>query len=1203
MDKRKINRINTIRRIGTGICLVVLTILMAMASYFTVAAGGTYELSDDNQADYSFYMLSSCLATTLTMCIADPNGEDMVDALSTVNANSAGCFLGYDDQSVAKGIKGLFTSFISTSSCTYNYSQLCSESFQHVGEGSGSSFVFSQYCMLGAGLADIGIDKTGTDGSVSLGRSISGWVVLLVYRLAMAVNGFLKIVIDIMKWLNPFQFFSKANEKAASAGIVIGVDHSGLANTGTTAGALMSPLTEVISELYAKLYDFSSIVLLILFVIMVTMLFMNVFMSRQTDSRMGIIKKYLFRAGFIVFGIPLLGGTYSVILDKMSQDIQSGNTAAAKIVASTFVDFESWVMNSSMILPDIVIKVDTDKGHITANAGNSIQDICYAFNEKATTGLPSRFTTGSAANDVSKLIGQIQNETRMPAGNIGSTDAWVISLLQRYQSGKKIYASEYEQAWISKFWLKDNDADFNEKRENYVKNFATPQVLLQVDGSERAAFWNREVPSGYIRGPIGRDANGTGSSVINGINLNSRNTGSEVSNSLKLPALAVYNYLNSTFNETTVRVYSSEKASSGHIRDYHYSVNLVGKGEQSFVYLLLCITMLLTYSVLGFVYAFGIIMSNMKRGMRLIVAVPGAMLGSLASVAKIISYTVLMIAELVLNIMLYMLTTDLIFSVASVITITFVNTASGIFSTAFVSSGAFSTLVSILVIIFLIWFTVQAIKLRNPIIKSLEEMADNVVTKFITGQTAGGNAQGSGGQGDSTAARGAQIAAMEPKRRFRTPVGRAAEKMKDTSKQEAFLGQMFGGNGSAFKEDQAFRQRDLEKRAAKKHARREMLEAGKQLAVGAGEFAAGAATGNATLMAQGAKTTLHGIGTANQAAENKYQADKNADTKLAATLNPTMAKHDERLGYTKGQSKEIDRMPLGTELVQAVRPGGAGSDNAVPVPKPGPAGGSTNSGADFGNVHTGTENAGNPMWGTADNTENDRNIRRQSRSTEKISVDNEVDQEVQVNNADGNKILSASQSGSADNGIPLKGNVRVNKNTVRDMILSEADGFSGSMQDSGVDAPNGNKTVYSHRPGSAVNRIDSQGSNSRTVGAGITASANNIESSGQKDADSYGKSTGKSISMGCNEEIHVQSAKKVVEHVKEKHETVNEYAGEPSAPDGYESHNFVEQKLLTHIDQTGDIIKKQKRSHSTDDRTINRYAEKHNRLPKKKKNK
>lgn len=90
--------------------------------------------------------------------------------------------------------------------------------------------------------------------------------------------------------------------------------------------------------------------------------------------------------------------------------------------------------------------------------------------------------------------------------------------------------------------------------------------------------------------------------------------------------------------------------------------------------------------------------------------------------------------------------------------------------------------------------------------------------------------------------------------------------------------------------------------------------------------------------------------------------------------------------------------------------------------------------------------------------------------------------------------------------------------------------------------------------------------------------------------------------MGRNEEIHVQSTKKVVEHVKEKHETVDEYAGEPSASDGYESHNFVEQKLLTHIDKTGDIIKKQKSPHSTDDRNINRHAEKFNRLPKNKKN-
>lgn len=1180
MERTKKNKMNTARHIGTGICMVLLTVIMAVTSYFTVTAAGTYELSDDNQADYSFYMLSSCLATTLTMCIADPNGEDMVDALSTVNANSAGCFLGYDDQSVAKGIKGLFTSFISTSSCTYNYSQLCSDSFQHVGEGGGSSFVFSQYCMLGAGLADIGIDKTGTDGSTSLGRSISGWVVLAVYRLAMAVNGFLKIVIDIMQWLNPFQFFSKANEKAAASGVVIGVDHSGLANTNTTVRTLMSPLTEVISELYAKLYDFSSLVLLLLFVIMVAMLFMNVFMSRQADSRMGIIKKYFFRAGFIVFGIPLLGGTYSVILDKMSQDIKSGNTAAAKIVASTFVDFESWVMNSSMILPDTVIRVDTDKGHITANAGNSIQDICYAFNEKATAGLPARFTTGSSANDVSKLIEQIQNETRSPAGNIGSTDAWVISLLQRYQSGKKIYASEYEQAWISKFWLKDNDADFNAKREDYVKNFASPQVLLQVDGSERATFWNREIPPGYIRGPVGRDANGTGSSAISGINLNSRNTGSQVSNSLKLPALAVYNYLNSTFNETTVRVFSSEKASSGHIRDYHYSVNLVGKGEQSFVYLLLCITMLLTYSVLGFVYAFGIIMSNLKRGIRLIVAVPGAMLGSLASVAKVISYTVLMIAELVLNIMLYMLTTDLIFSVASVITTTFVSTAASIFSTSFVSSGAFSTLVSILVIIFLIWFTVQAIKLRNPIIKSLEEMADNVVNKFITGQTAGGNGQNSGGQSESGTAKGAQIAVMEPKSRFRTPIGRACEKMSDTSKQEAFLGQMFGANGSAFKEDQAFRQRDLEKRAAKKHARRELLESGKQLAVGAGEFAAGAATGNAALMAQGAKTALHGFSASNRAAENKHQADKNADTKLATTLNSDMAKHDERLGYTKGQSKEIEKMPLGVEIAQAVQLGGTGGGNEVSAPEQSLVGGSTdlrNNAVTASGTDIDTRTDMPSIQNMPNDTEKKKSVKGRSKEIDKISLDCETGQEVQVNNLDGNKAVPA--QGSSANGISLKDKISTDKKTIKHMALSETEDLSVNIS---------NNTEY---PSTLADRSG----HSET-----TLHVDNIKDSEQKYVNGTGRNDGKKMKVGRDEEIHIQSSKKVVGNVKEAYETMNEYGYDSAAYDKNKKHGFVEQKVLTRVDQSEEIVKDRSTSHNYGYKNPNKQDEKFSRQPKNK---
>lgn len=444
-------------------------------------------------------------------------------------------------------------------------------------------------------------------------------------------------------------------------------------------------------------------------------------------------------------------------------------------------------------------------------------------------------------------------------------------------------------------------------------------------------------------------------------------------------------------------------------------------------------------------------------------------------------------------------------------------------------------------------------------------MADNVVNRFITGQTSGGNVQGSGGQGENSAAKGSQIAAMEPKRGFRTPIARACEKMSDTSKQEAFIGQMFGGNGSAFKEDQAFRQRDLEKRAAKKHARREMLEAGKQLAVGAGEFVTGAATGNAALMAQGAKTTLHGIGTANQATENKYQADKNADTKLATTLNSDMAKHDERLGYTKGQSKDIQRMSFGNEMAQAARLSGAGSDKAVTTLKQGSNGSITNLGDDTVAAYTGgnmeVKNAMAHGLDMVTGSENSKDIKGRAKSIKKISVDNEIDQEVRMSSTDGNKVVSSRIPDNTVGYIAPKDNVgagrRADKSTVKGATQSEVEGLLGNIQEN---------TVYTPL---RTNRF---------VSGGRIVNTNSAENNGRNNVNNSVKNTRKSMEQGYDEEVHIQSSKKVVEHVKDKHEIISKYNSDSVTSDEYENHNFVGQKLLTHVDQTDDIMKNRKMS-------------------------
>lgn len=399
---------------------------------------------------------------------------------------------------------------------------------------------------------------------------------------------------------------------------------------------------------------------------------------------------------------------------------------------------------------------------------------------------------------------------------------------------------------------------------------------------------------------------------------------------------------------------------------------------------------------------------------------------------------------------------------------------------------------------------------------------------------------------------------------------------------------MFGGNGSAFKEDQAFRQRDLEKRAAKKHARREMLEAGKQMAVGAGEFAAGAATGNAALMAQGAKTTLRGIGTANQVSENKYQADKNADTKLATTLNPDMAKHDERLGYTKGQSKDIVRMSFGNEMAQAAQLGGTGSDKAVSTLKQGSAGSITNSGDDTVTAYTGgnmdVKNAMVPRLDMVTGPENSKNIRRRSKGVEKISVDNEIDQEVRISSTDENKMVSSQSSYDTVSDIDPKDNIgvgrRADKSTVKGAARSEVEGLLENIQEN---------TVYTPQQ------------TNRTVSGENIVNTNGAENNGQKNVNNSGKNTRKSMEQGYDEEVHIRSSKKVVEHVKDKHETIREYSGDPAASDEYENHNFVEQKLLTHVDQTGETMKNRKMPYKADDKNLNKQTGKSRQIPKNKK--
>lgn len=878
-------------------------ILIAFVLIFTIVFGTISYSKADTPTDYSFYTLSSVATSALSSCTGSSDSSMMEKFKGGLNPNSAGGLLGYQDTTKSTGIIGLLSSAISGSAVTYNYAQLCSGDYAT--EAGVREYVFSPYCALGACLSDMGIDQTATGVSSPLGRMFLGGVAYIAYTASQCVCVIFKIIIKILKLINPFQFFYKANEYISEPN---SVDHTTLEITGVSTK--FEAVTIFISTFYGQLYNLGTVVVAICFIALVISFFMASVYGKR-GGRMGALKKFLLRASFIVFGIPLLGGTYTALLDHLEDDFTGGNTAAAKVIASTFCDFEGWVM-SGMELP-LDLKVKYSNGRVVSSDTNAVQTICYKMNQKACPSLPKALNTGTGGFGVLRIIEDAQTTDDPSSEGYNKKDAheWVIEVLGRYMTGKKIYATNYEQMWIANKWTtanKDFLAAFIEKIDTTEDIQATPSIsMVWKDGNIQLEGMGGKVPN-----PFGK------ADDISVTTINLGSIGSfTINRKLKLSPMAIYNYLNSTFDETSIKVYSSEKSSSTLIRDYHYSVSLVGKGITSILLFLLCVTILITYAILGFVYGFGIIMTNFKRGMKLITAVPGAMLGSVQSVSKIISYTVLMILELIINIVLYGISTELLYSFSYVIASMFDNYTHAILGYT-ANSPYIGPIICFVIIIFLVWFCVQMIKLRKPIIKTLEEMADNTIRQFVLNDVGGGGMHGSGKVVHASGSEGKEVKAAGVARsegeskKNRTFVGRGIEKMKDTSKQEAMMGQMFGGNGSAFEEEQAFEQRDKEKKVAKKNARKEKMEAGKKAVIGAGKVAIGAATGNAMLAADGGADMLKSVSMANQAAENQYQANLAADTKLATKINPSMAKHDDNLGYTKGQVKPVEKVTFDT---------------------------------------------------------------------------------------------------------------------------------------------------------------------------------------------------------------------------------------------------------------------------------------------------
>lgn len=885
----------------------------------------------DKSSDYSFYTLSSTAAAALSSALADK--PDVVsDYFGTVRPAAAGGLLGYTTKDNNRGIWGMFMNALSMGCNTKEYSTLIASSrATNLAGVGGSMYTFSSYIGLGSLMGDLGLDVSTSESSIftKIERALLGNGILIVFKLACLVGSVFEVAINLMQFFNPFQFF----RTVAASGNVWFQNHMHAVHGETISigpisldpDSIFYPLTEFIGTYWNFLYGAGIAILVISFVVMCVKFFTPGNMGRMQGLRNWIVKGL-----FIIGGIAILGGTYTSLLGWFDDIIGGGNTAAVKVIATSFFDFESWAANG-MPMPDTSVAIQYKDGRVTAGNSVNVQDVCLKLNVKANPELSGLGLVAPTGNlDVfANLVSDMQTNTgsavdaSFSAMSVGANDAtaltWADSVISRYVSGSRYYSSLYESDWKGKRW---GDAD-SEALAKYVNFSDDVDSILNHNEVSDGARWSTLVLDGNVINPF---APGSGSVRIDdpaAVGTAGSGTGSIISDysaaiskyTIGGPsAMYIYNYLNTTFDDNGLKIYSGEESSSEFTRDSHMSVNMAGRGLHSLVIFLTSLLLLACYAIVGIFYGFSLMFGNIVRGFRMLMAVPGAMLGNLASIAKVVSYTVLMIVEILATMFLYAVVSESLFLLTS----TFSQLMYGVLEKpggfiATIGIGwMFKDVIGILTLAFLVWFTLQCIRLRKPVVRVFEEIADNLVQKFVLGGAsavpamAGAGARSGGGAAAMAAgaATGGILGKMKAKN---------AEKQAETDMK---LAQMFGNNSSALGEEDSIKGYKQAKKDNARQARKEKLEAGKRMAVGAAQVAAGAATGNVMVAAQGAANLAKGTGDMSQAGTN--QAARNAQAASAAGLamgGQTAAVNANRINSTAaGTMRGIEKVNLGSEL-------------------------------------------------------------------------------------------------------------------------------------------------------------------------------------------------------------------------------------------------------------------------------------------------
>ena len=640
---------------------------------------------DDELPVSGMYPISSALAAygnTILSPKTPSNHDEGFITEADFGVGVAGAFLGYGDESFDH--VGYMTVPFSASSSVISY-----ESLLAAQDGSYDRHTLYSYARYGTLLKDLGLDSVGSDSIYNLARGIAGGVMYLMYMLCLGASLAFDFAIRVLRTLNPFALLSRSS-------YLTGMFNNEFYSTDVLPGnAGYTRFARLVSSLFDTLHEMSVMVMVPL---LIAFALVSVLLLRKTQGTW----KWVARFAFIFVGIPLFGVLYTFTLEKIDAklSVSSGtDLPVTEMVASSFTRFDLWASNKRLAPQSgMVLESDPDTagsgvsgGTASTHAVANLRNTTYALN-KALGIAGENIAPNDTGNPLELISGLFDPDTHNNEGYRINLD--FLDLLGEYTKESYYYPSDWESAVMAK--LKENHSNdlgrqptTEEKlsgnvpdNENTVQemmdDYCYTDAWLGRDADENGEYfdWGKKFKGTdgnfnfLSNGGLAVSAGGPDQTVVYSVpttmtavtdfTSSRKDKGSDPAFRGGLSTQSMYNYLASSFQKTSMYVYSSRLARSQYIKESHHTANLVGSGVLHYLYYASCFAMMFVTGFVGFSFALRIMVSSIRKGISLLATIPGSSLGMMSSITRFVTGVLIMIFEVIGTIFVYEIFSELL---------------------------------------------------------------------------------------------------------------------------------------------------------------------------------------------------------------------------------------------------------------------------------------------------------------------------------------------------------------------------------------------------------------------------------------------------------------------------------------------------------------------------------------------------------------